>query len=757
MADVIQRYRLDAKDNTKAAFRSANRGVSSLGRKVAGLATAYLTLSGAIAGVSKLVRVTADYQNFANRLKLVSDNSKALAKNQKDLFAIAQRTRVAFGGSVELFTRMSLATQHLGFDGERLKGVLETVNQTVAISGSSAQAATAGLIQFSQGLASNRLGGEELRSVMEQIPPLGYAIAEGMGVTIGEFRKLSKEGKLTAEVVIKAIEKMKNKVQNDFDKTAVTIDHAYTRLANTLGRLFGENSPLGDVIVDLLKSLNKEVQKLQEYLDGFSAWEMDIALDKIKNAVISVIAVLALKKGASLVWAFGSATTAAKGLRAVVASIGKIGWVAALTAAAWAIYEIIELVEGRTKPLVERFRDAEEKAIAIQEQINKLLEQGAGPDNEYLKGYREALAETNKEAKWLNTQMKEAARVAKEGSVFGGPNQAINSYKPKTGGKKTGGGITQPGHGLYKLGEDGNVATSDNPDDFPIKISFKVSDEEREMLDAQLATVKERISGLSDAAMVFSTDEFGTTASPFGAEALETKIQQMLEAGEIEKETAVQLLEDINQAKFDTNQKWIDLHFKQKEKANKEALENTAETSNAELKWEDYTGRAKMEIGYKWLKDISNILANHSRAAFNIKKTSAIAEAIVSTYQGAANALSKGDFPFNIIKASLVAASGFAKVQAIRSTSYGGGGGSAGGGGGSAGGAVAGPTPGTGVTTATNATNVASGLETEPRDAINISIEGEGEMSFERVAMLIKQIDGARHDGMTSNIRLVGA
>ena len=97
-----------------------------------------------------------------------------------------------YGGSVELFTRMSLATQHLGFDSERLKGVLETVNQTVAISGSSAQAATAGLIQFSQGLASNRLGGEELRSVMEQIPPLGYAIAEGMGVSIAEFRQLSK-------------------------------------------------------------------------------------------------------------------------------------------------------------------------------------------------------------------------------------------------------------------------------------------------------------------------------------------------------------------------------------------------------------------------------------------------------------------------------------------------------------------------------------------------------------------------------------
>ena len=752
MADVIQRYRLDAKDNTKAAFRSANKGISGLGRKVVGLATAYVGLHTAISGVSKLIRVTADYQNFANRLKLVSDNSKALAKNQKDLFAIAQRTRVAFGGSVELFTRMSLATQHLGFDGERLKGVLETVNQTVAISGSSAQAATAGLIQFSQGLASNRLGGEELRSVMEQIPPLGYAIAEGMGVTIGEFRKLSKEGKLTAEVVIKAIEKMKNKVQNDFDKTAVTIDHAYTRLANTLGKLFGEDSPLGDVIVDLLKSLNKEVQKLQEYLDSFSAWEMDIALDKIKNAVISIIAVLALKKGASLVFAFGAATGAANKLKVVVASIGKIGWVAALTAAAWAIYEIIELVEGRTKPLIERFTDAEEKAIAIQEQINKLLEQGAGPDNEYLKGYREALAETNKEAAWLKTQMQEAARVAEEGSVFGGPNQAINS-SPVT---KEGGTKKKDGHGLYELDKDGNVVTSKNPDDFPIKVSFKFSEEQQEMLDTQLANIKQRIGNLSDAAVSLSTDEFGNqTASPYGAEAVEAEIARMLEAGEIKAETAAELEAAIEQAKYDVRVKYIGLEAAQRAKADEEAAKNMVAAKNKELKWEELSSEAKRKIILDNARNTAAVLANHSKTALRINQAFALKDAIIQTHDGIAKAVNSAPFPFNIPAIAFATATGFAQVKAI--AAQGGGGGGASSSGVSGGGAVAGPTQGTGVTTATNATNVASGLETEPRDAINISIEGEGEMSFERVAMLIKQIDGARHDGMTSNIRLVGA
>ena len=349
---------ITAQDKTKKAFRSANSSMQKLTGTIKGLAFTYLGLHAAISGVSKLIRVTADYQNFANRLKLVSDNSRELAKNQKDLFDIAQRTRVAYGGSVELFTRMSLATQHLGFDSDRLKGVLETVNQTVAISGSSAQAATAGLIQFSQGLASNRLGGEELRSVMEQIPPLGYAIAEGMGVSIGEFRKLSKEGKLTAEVVIAAIEKMKEKVEADFNKTATTIDHAYTRLGNSLGKIFAEGSPLGDSITKMLEGINSGVTKLQEYLDSFSPTQMEEAMNTLKDGATALAIVLGAKVGLSIV-------TGANAAAAALWLMARTPQLIALAAAVWAVTEALGYLRD-TAP------NTKEKMAALRSEIAEL-------------------------------------------------------------------------------------------------------------------------------------------------------------------------------------------------------------------------------------------------------------------------------------------------------------------------------------------------------------------------------------------------
>ena len=48
--------------------------------------------------------------------------------------------------------------------------------------------------------------GEEFNSVMEQSPRLAKAMADGLGVTTGELRKMAGEGQLTSETVIKALQ-----------------------------------------------------------------------------------------------------------------------------------------------------------------------------------------------------------------------------------------------------------------------------------------------------------------------------------------------------------------------------------------------------------------------------------------------------------------------------------------------------------------------------------------------------------------------
>ena len=727
---------ITAQDRTKKAFRSANSSMQKLTGSIKGLAVTYLGLHAAISGVSKLIRVTADYQNFANRLKLVSDNSKELAKNQKDLFDIAQRTRVAYGGSVELFTRMSLATQHLGFDSTRLKGVLETVNQTVAISGSSAQAATAGLIQFSQGLASNRLGGEELRSVMEQIPPLGYAIAEGMGVTIGEFRKLSKEGKLTAEVVIKAIEKMKGKVQDDFDKTAVTIDHAYTRLANTLGRLFGEDSTLGDSITKLLNNVNEKMVEFQTYLDKVDTEKFYEGLERAYEAAKSFVYVLALAKGASLVWAIGAAARAA--------------WLAlpafAALSAMPAILALAGVVAGITYVMVDFEQQAEKTANTVLglkgriEDINLRLKEGGEVD--WLWGWLEdspaQVAGLKIELRKLNKQLKETKGILASDDNAG-PNDP-GLLKDLIDAKKKLRGVLDP----IETSEAGYT---------PPKQQFALT-EEQKLLEQELVRLKEEAAQLQD-----DNYMMGVFGGKTEQEIVERTVKIYERLNEIEEEQK----EIEKKRKDERNNAATEEHNRKKKRwADEEAAKDRIAENNR--KREEALQKAKVKALQTYLKasiTVAGALAGQSKTAFRIHKGVATAEAIINTHQSITAALSDSEVhPWvRIANAALFAAQGFASVHAIQSQNYNGGGGGGGSGGGglpaSAGGAAAGPTPGSAVTS--TIAGGSSGLDGEPRDAVNITIEGEGEMSFERVAQLIKQIDGARHDGMTSNIRLVGA
>ena len=65
-----------------------------------------------------------------------------------------------------------------------------------------------------------------------------------------------------------------------------------------------------------------------------------------------------------------------------------------------------------------------------------------------------------------------------------------------------------------------------------------------------------------------------------------------------------------------------------------------------------------------------NELSQINKTAFNAAKAVNISKAIMNTYQAATNALASIPFPWNLVAAAGVAATGFAQVQQIRSQQY---------------------------------------------------------------------------------------
>ncbi|HHP0375232.1 tape measure protein [Acinetobacter baumannii] len=241
---------IDAK-NAERNARNLGNELDSIERKgdfasksMDSLSVATRQLAGYMAGlvtVSAAINNMDTYTGLQNRLKLVTNNQVELNKATEDTFRIAQKTYSAWDSVLQVYQRFSDNAKTLNLTMDDTARLTETVSKAVAISGASASAADAALVQFGQALASGTLRGEELNSVMEQTPALAKAIAQGMGITVGELRSVAAEGKITSQEIVKALRNVEKDVDALFAKTDITIGQSLTLLNNEITKFVGES------------------------------------------------------------------------------------------------------------------------------------------------------------------------------------------------------------------------------------------------------------------------------------------------------------------------------------------------------------------------------------------------------------------------------------------------------------------------------------------------------------------------------------
>lgn len=241
---------IDAK-NAERNARNLGNELDSIERKgdfasksMDSLSVATRQLAGYMAGlvtVSAAINNMDTYTGLQNRLKLVTNNQVELNKATEDTFRIAQKTYSAWDSVLQVYQRFSDNAKTLNLTMNDTARLTETVSKAVAISGASASAADAALVQFGQALASGTLRGEELNSVMEQTPALAKAIAQGMGITVGELRSVAAEGKITSQEIVKALRNVEKDVDALFAKTDITIGQSLTLLNNEITKFVGES------------------------------------------------------------------------------------------------------------------------------------------------------------------------------------------------------------------------------------------------------------------------------------------------------------------------------------------------------------------------------------------------------------------------------------------------------------------------------------------------------------------------------------
>jgi len=257
VAEAVVRLKVDASGATRAL-----KGVQTQTNK---LQSAFGGLKAAIGGIGftllakNAIQTSANFDKLNVRLGLLTKASGTFARSQE----IAANAQKAFGLSateaLEGITDITARLQPLGVEVEDIKSTFFGFNTAAKLAGASAIESSNAFRQLAQALGSGRLQGDEFRSISEQIPTLLAPIAKELETTVGGLKKFASEGKLTSDVVLRALKKievdgassLKALLENDPTQVFKNLSNE----TENLSRAFGD--ALAPVIIPVIKGLTE--------------------------------------------------------------------------------------------------------------------------------------------------------------------------------------------------------------------------------------------------------------------------------------------------------------------------------------------------------------------------------------------------------------------------------------------------------------------------------------------------------------------
>lgn len=208
------------------------------------------------------------YKEVGNRLRIVKGEAQGLEQIENKIFDVAQRSRSQYKATGILFARIAASARKLNIQQRDTLRVTETIQKAFLVGGSTNVESAQSAIQFSQGIASDRLQGDELRSVLEN-PALGQLLADKItDGDIGALREIAAEGKLTARTLIKAFKDSSEEIDRLFEGTQQTIGQAFTKVDNALLKYIGRSDAVQSSTNSVVLLLNALAENFDSVADS---------------------------------------------------------------------------------------------------------------------------------------------------------------------------------------------------------------------------------------------------------------------------------------------------------------------------------------------------------------------------------------------------------------------------------------------------------------------------------------------------------
>ncbi|WP_286964784.1 MULTISPECIES: tape measure protein [Acinetobacter] len=280
-------------ENTDTAAQTAQKGIGAL-------KTGYTALIGVMGGIGiglgirELAQAADSYTNLSARINIATSEGGNFTQAMAGVHQVSLMTNTSLDATAGLFTKVNDVGKQMGMTQQQSLDLVKTINMAIQTGGGDAAASEAAIVQLTQALQSGVLRGDEFNSIMEQAPGISKALAQSLGVTTGELRKMAENGELSAEKVIQALQQQSTAIEADYAKFPTTIGNALQRIATqwqiligTMDQANGASATVAQWLVTLADNMDVIETILEDIGEGF-IWVGD-QLKKIDPATIEAL------------------------------------------------------------------------------------------------------------------------------------------------------------------------------------------------------------------------------------------------------------------------------------------------------------------------------------------------------------------------------------------------------------------------------------------------------------------------------------
>ena len=348
----------------------------------------------------KLRVLSEQYGEYNQILKIIENSATVFNKSQRE----------ATTEFANVFARL----RPLGVELHEIKGVYEGFNAVAIASGATSNASRIAFMQLAQAIGSGRLAGDEFRSVSEQIPGVLIPIAEEMGVTVGELKKLGSEGKITSDVLINSLsgsfEINKEKIKELLAQQPAAKFKAFQNAVSDLGVAMGD--ALLPVVLPLVEALTDLLRYITELPGPIRNFTLVAAAAGIAvTALAAAVKTLGIGLGVKFIGGLAAAALGIKGLG--LASAAAMPKLLLLKTTMLALARLGLITLG-----INIVISGLDKLKQLEARMNTL----GGGTKEFIKSIGGSALSKQEIDKLLEENQAAIARLAKEGNVKPGTN-----------------------------------------------------------------------------------------------------------------------------------------------------------------------------------------------------------------------------------------------------------------------------------------------------------------------------------------------